>query len=458
MYPNNEQPLNIGMIPPQAIEMEEAVLGAILLDSEAATGVMGILKAEHFYKEANRIIFEAAATLSAKSCPVDTLTVSEQLRLTGKFDEIGGAIYLANITSLIVSTANSENHALVVKEKYILREYIRISSEIAGMVYGGTELSEVMDKAGAMLMAVTMDTDRKEAKQVGEIVDGVISHIEKIQNREICLTGVPSGFTDIDRGTGGWQPTDLIIIAARPSVGKTALALSMARNAATLGYPAGVFSLEMGVEAIGRRLISSETNMTNTQLLTGECLAASKLYEMTYKFVSMGLYIDDTPALTLTELKAKARKMIIRYGVKIFFIDYLQLMRGTKKEREQEVSELSRGLKAIAKELNVPIVALSQLNRKSEERANKKPMLSDLRDSGAIEQDADIVGLLSSPAKNGNRTVDTPHGEIDSTGILVVDIAKNRNGSTGDIVLRHNESMTIISDYGCGAINGGDVF
>jgi replicative DNA helicase len=447
----NMYPDSLGKIPPQAIDMEEAVLGAILLDSEAVINVMGILKAEHFYKEANRTIFEAIASLFNKRNPVDTLTVSEELRAKNKLDEVGGPIYLANITTVIVSAANSESHALIVKEKYILRQYLGFAAEISNMVYENTELSLVMDRASAFIMEIANEGNRSDYRQIGEIIDGVIVQIQKIQSREIVLAGVPSGFVELDRGTGGWKSGELEIVAARPSVGKTALALQMALNAATYGTNAGFFSMEMSAEEIGRRYLSGCSGMSNIQLMTGECMGVEALINMTAKFASMGLYIDDTPALSLTEIKAKARKMMIKHDVKIFFVDYLQLMRGQRKEREQEVSELSRGLKAIARDLKVPFVVLSQLNRKCEERADKKPLLSDLRDSGAIEQDADIVLLLSSPKRNGFQNVDIPDvGEVDSRGLLLVNIAKNRNGGTGDIYLKHNDSMTIIEDFESG--------
>jgi replicative DNA helicase len=269
----------------------------------------------------------------------------------------------------------------------------------------------------------------------------------KIQSKEIKLSGVPSGFTEIDRVTGGWKKGELIIIAARPSIGKSALAAQLALNAATFGENVAVFSLEMSSEEVARRYLSGATGMTNTQLLTGNCLSVEKLFEKTSKFVNLGIYIDDTGAMTLLEVKAKARRLILKYGIRLLIIDYLQLMRGTNtRNREQEVSELSRGLKSVAKELGIPVIVLSQLNRECEARANKKPILSDLRDSGAIEQDADIVLMLSRPAYYGNETININGKVIDTKGVMVVDIAKNRNGGTGDIFLKHNEALTVIAD------------
>ena len=432
------------LIPPSAKDMEEAVIASIMLEPQTIFEVADTITPEMFYDNLLADIYRFMVSASQSGAAFDYVSASRYLIETNRKDQI---IRLSEITAKIVSTTMVQRHAMVIKEKYLLRRYLGLSADIAQFVGDGKDLAEVSSMAGVAVMELTGNTERKEPRQIGKVIDDVINEIGKIQNREISLSGVPSGFTELDRATGGWKQGELIIIAARPSIGKTALAAQLAYNAADFNKPVGFFSLEMSSEEVARRYLSGATGMTNTQLLTGNCVSVEKLVEDTGQFTKMGIYVDDTGAMTLMEIKSKARRLIMRYGIELILIDYLQLMRGSNpKSREQEVSELSRGLKAIAKELRIPVIVLSQLNRQCEDRANKKPFLSDLRDSGAIEQDADIVLLLTRPAYY-NMPNFTIGGMVkDSAGALVVDIAKNRNGGTGEIVLKHNQSLTKITD------------
>lgn len=429
---------------PNAKEMEEAVIACIMIEPNTIYDVADILTPEMFYDPLFEDIFAFMLKAVKEQRSWDYVSVGRYLSESGKGSAI---IRLSEITNKIVSTAMIAHHATLIKEKYLLRRYLRLAGEINGAVSNGADLLEVSILADNTIMELSGSLQKKEPVVLSSVIDSVITDIGKIQSREIKLSGVPSGFTDIDRVTGGWKKGELIIIAARPSIGKSALAAQLAFNAATFGENVAVFSLEMSSEEVARRYLSGATGMTNTQLLTGNCLSIEKLFEKTSKFVNLGIYIDDTGAMTLLEVKAKARRLILKYGIRLLIIDYLQLMRGTNtRNREQEVSELSRGLKSVAKELGIPVIVLSQLNRECEARANKKPILSDLRDSGAIEQDADIVLMLSRPAYYGNETININGKVIDTKGVMVVDIAKNRNGGTGDILLKHNEALTIITD------------
>jgi len=429
---------------PNAKEMEEAVIACIMIEPNTIYDVADILTPEMFYDPLFEDIFAFMLKAVKEQRSWDYVSVGRYLSESGKGSAI---IRLSKITNKIVSTAMIAHHATLIKEKYLLRRYLRLAGEINGAVGSGADLLEVSILADNTIMELSGSLQKKEPVVLSSVIDTVIADIGKIQSKEIKLSGVPSGFTDIDRVTGGWKKGELIIIAARPSIGKSALAAQLAFNAATFGENVAIFSLEMSSEEVARRYLSGATGMTNTQLLTGNCLSIEKLFEKTSKFVNLGIYIDDTGAMTLLEVKAKARRLILKYGIRLLIIDYLQLMRGTNtRNREQEVSELSRGLKSVAKELGIPVIVLSQLNRECEARANKKPILSDLRDSGAIEQDADIVLMLSRPAYYGNETININGKVIDTKGVMVVDIAKNRNGGTGDILLRHNEALTIITD------------
>lgn len=429
---------------PNAKDMEEAVIASIMLEPSVIYDVADILTPEMFYDPLFEDIFGFMVESAKTQRSWDYVSIGRYLSEKG---QSGAILRLSEITNNIVSTAMVAKHSLIIKEKYILRRYLKLAGELVESVNNGNDIIEVSSLADKTIMELTGCLQRKEPLLLSTVIDKVIGEIGKIQNKEIKLSGIPSGFTDMDRMTGGWKNGELIIVAARPSIGKTALAAQLAYNAALFGEYVGMFSLEMSAEEIARRYLSGATGMTNTQLLTGNCLTVEKLIEKTGKFVDIGIFIDDTGGMTVMEVKAKARRLIMRYGIRLLIIDYLQLMKGVNyKSREQEVSELSRGLKSVAKELNIPIIVLSQLNRECEARADKKPILSDLRDSGAIEQDADIVLMLSRPAYYGKETISVGSGVKDTKGLMIVDIAKNRNGGTGDIFLKHNNALTVITD------------
>lgn len=435
--------------PPSAVDLEEVIMASIMLEPERLYDVLDILTPEMFYKDIHATIY--AFMVKTQSSGKDYGYISVGRFLTELKSEYN-AVWLSEITSKIVSTAMIEQHAMIVKEKYILREYLNLFYRGVNMITEGDDFSDISEYAGKEILRLSCTMEKKEPQQIGGIVDKVIDQVGKIQSKEIVLVGAPSGFTELDRITGGWKSKELIIVAARPSMGKTALALQFALNSAQLGYPVCFFSLEMGDMEIARRCLSSATGMTNTQLITGNCMSVDGMLSLTSSMVKAPLFVDDTSSLSLMEIRAKARKMVLKYGVKVFVVDYIGLMGGTKgrnQSREQEVSEFSRGLKSIAKDMDVSIIALSQLNRECESRIDKRPRLSDLRDSGAIEQDADVVLLLSRPAYYNINTISSPdYGDISSSGLMIVDIAKNRNGATGEIFLEHNKSITNICDYG----------
>ena len=433
-------------IHPQAIDMEEAVLGALLNESEASLEVT-FLRAECFYKEAHKRIFKVIQSLTLKSAPVDIFTVTEELRKINELENIGGPLYLSNLTSKVFTAAHIGYHARIVHQKYMQREIIRISTELQNRAFDDSnDVSELFEYAECELLKITGQIQNKEAVKLGKVIDLVLDKILKIQNREIELIGQPSGFTGMDRKTGGFKDGELVIIAGRPSMGKSALALQIAINAATRNRPVALFSLEMSDESLAQRTISGLSGKTNVQLMEGSC-DVQELYKQTAESLNLPVYIDDSGTLTIMELRAKTRKLILKYGIKMLIVDYLQLMEGAGQSREQEVSKVSRGLKAISKEFSIPVIALSQLSRKCEERADKRPMLSDLRESGAIEQDADVVGFVYRPAYYRIATCQIDSSEVSSEGVIEFIIAKNRNGATGSYFLQHNIALTEITEY-----------
>ncbi len=433
--------LEHGKVPPQAVDLEEAVLGAIMLEKDALTAVIDILKPEIFYKESHQIIYRAITRLFAKSEPIDILTVTNELKRTGELELVGGPYYITQLTNRIASTANVEYHSRIISQKFIQRELIRISSEIIKDAFEDTtDVFDLLDKAEQSLFSVSETNLRRNYDNMQSLISEAIKEIEAAKDSTDHLKGIPSGFTQLDRITLGWQKSELIIIASRPGMGKTALALSMARNAAVdFNKQVALFSLEMSSIQLVTRLISSETQLSANKLKRGT-LAEHEWHQLNAKISSLidaNLFIDDTPALTIFELRAKSRRLKAQHNIELIIIDYLQLMSGTgeaKGNREQEISNISRSLKSLAKELNVPIIALSQLSRAVETRGGtKKPILSDLRESGAIEQDADMVLFIYRPEyynieeyEDGNTT----------TGIAEINIAKNRNGPLADIRLR----------------------
>lgn len=438
-----------GKVPPQAKDLEEAVLGAIMLEKSAFDTVVEILKPECFYVEAHQRIFRSMQSLSNKSQPIDILTVAEELRFKEELEMIGGAYYVTKLTNTVVSSANIEAHSRIILQKFIQRELIRISGEIIGDAYeDSTDVFDLLDDAETKLFEITNNHLRKNFDTIDSVLVKTIQRIEDLRHKNEDVTGVPSGFPSLDRVTYGWQNTDLIILAARPAVGKTAFALNLARNAVmnpSKQTPVALFSLEMSAGQLVQRILAAESEIWLEKIARGklEEHEMKQLYARGIQRLAQApLFIDDTPALNIFELRAKCRRLKNKHNIGLIIIDYLQLMSGTgenrNSNREQEISNISRNLKALAKELSVPIIALSQLSRAVETRSagkdgNKMPQLSDLRESGAIEQDADMVMFLYRPEYYD--ITSNEHGESNK-GETHVRIAKHRNGSLENIKLK----------------------
>jgi replicative DNA helicase len=435
--------LEKGKIPPQAIDLEEVVLGAMMIDKKGVDEVIDILSPEAFYKEAHKHIFEAIFKLFESSEPVDLLTVSSQLKKDEKLDLVGGDFYLISLTQRVSSSAHIEFHARIILQKFIQRSLINISNEIIEEAYDETkDVFDLLDNAEAKLYEVTQGNVKKSTETAQSLVIQAKKKIEDISNKE-GLSGIPTGFDKLDKLTSGWQPSDLIIVAARPGMGKTALTLTMARNIAVdFNQAVAFFSLEMSSVQLITRLISSETGLSSEKLRTGK-LEKHEWEQLNVKVKTLEkapLFIDDTPSLSIFDLRAKARRLKSQYDIKVIMIDYLQLMTagGSQKggNREQEISTISRNLKALAKELNVPVIALSQLSRAVETRGgSKRPLLSDLRESGAIEQDADIVSFIYRPEYYKiDEWDDEERSPTEGQGEFIV--AKHRNGGLDNIRLK----------------------
>ncbi len=435
-----------GKVPPQAKDLEEAVLGAIMLEKNAFDVIVEILKPECFYVESHQRIFRAMQGLQQKNSPIDLLTVVEELKFREEIDLIGGAYYVTKLTNSVVSSANIETHARIVLQKFIQRELIRISGEIIGDAYeDSTDVFDLLDEAETKLFEITNNHLRKDYASIDTVLVKTIQRIEDLRTRQDEITGVPTGFSTIDHITYGWQPSDLIVLAARPSVGKTAFALNLARNAAlhpTKPTVVGFFSLEMSAGQLVQRILSAESEIWLEKIARGrlEEHEMKQLYKKGIeRLASAPIHIDDSAALNIFELRAKCRRLKNKHNVGLIIIDYLQLMSGTgenrNSNREQEISRISRDLKGLAKELNIPIIALSQLSREVEKRkeGNKMPQLSDLRESGAIEQDADMVMFLYRP-----EYYDITSNELGESnkGETHVRIAKHRNGQLDTIKLK----------------------
>lgn len=447
-----DQALDHGRKPPQAVDLEEAVLGAIMLEKDAIISVMDILIPESFYKDAHQKIYRAIIHLSQNLQPIDILTVTEELKKNDELEEVGGPYYITQLTSKVATAAHIEYHARIIAQKYIQRELIRVASEIQTRAYDDSvDVNDLIDYSEAQLFQVTETNIKKETSKISSLIKTAIEQIEEASKKEDGLSGVPSGFTKLDRVTSGWQRSDLVIIAARPSMGKTAFVLSMTRNMAVEHQrPIGIFSLEMSSLQLVNRLIVSETELSSDKIRNGN-LERWEWEQLEYKIkrlVDAPIYIDDTPAISVFELRSKCRRLKDQYNVEAIFIDYLQLMSGTgdhKGSREQEVSVISRSLKGIAKELDVPIIALSQLNRSVELRSgDKRPQLSDLRESGAIEQDADMVLFIHRPERYG--IIDDGEGNS-LIGVAEVILAKHRNGALADIQLRFRDELAKFEEF-----------
>ncbi len=437
--------LMFGKIPPQAKELEEAILGAIMLEKSAFDTVVEILKPECFYLDAHQEVYKAMQSLAIKSLPIDMLTVVEELKFREKLEIVGGPYAISKLTNSVVSSANIEAHARIVLQKFIQRELIRISGEIIGEAYeDSTDVFDMLDMAETKLFEITNNHLRKNFDDIETVLVKTINRIEDMRNRQDEMTGVPTGFPSLDKLTYGWQPTDLIILAARPSVGKTAFALNLARTAAlhpTKPTAVGFFSLEMSSSQLVQRILSAESEIWLEKIARGklEEHEMKQLYKKGIDRLSKApIFIDDSAALNIFELRAKCRRLKNKHNIGIIIIDYLQLMSGSadrNSNREQEISKISRDLKGLAKELQVPIIALSQLSREVEKRkeGNKIPQLSDLRESGAIEQDADMVMFLYRP---DYYDVTTNEMGESNKGETYVKIAKHRNGSLDTIKLK----------------------
>jgi len=431
---------NLGKVPPQAIEIEEAVLGALMLEQKALSTVIDILKPDIFYTEAHKLIFKAIFDLNKVGKPVDILTVTNELKRTGKLEEVGGAYYITKLTNRVVSGANIEFHTRILTQKYIQRELIRISSEIIKDSYEDkTDVFDLLDKAESRLFSISEKNFRRDYDDMESLIKTAIDEIKAAKESEGSFIGIGSGFTNLDAVTSGWQKSDLIVLAGRPGMGKTALALTLCRNAAVLfNKPVAFFSLEMSSIQLVTRLISSETEISSEKLRKGDLGNNDwdRLNEKISSLVEAPIFIDDTPALSIFELRAKCRRLKEQHGIEMVLIDYLQLMNTAgenKGNREQEISTISRSLKALAKELNIAIIVLSQLNRSVETRAgSKKPILSDLRESGAIEQDADLVIFIYRPEYY---KIDKDEDGNSLKDIAQIIIAKHRNGPLKDINL-----------------------
>src|SRR5690625_3943155 len=435
--------LERGKIPPQAVNLEEVVLGAMMIDKKGVDEAIDILHPDAFYSKKHQAIYEAILQLFEAGEPVDLLTVANRLRQSQKLEVAGGEFYLVQLTQKVSSSAHIEFHARIVLQKYIQRSLIKISSEIIHDSYDETiDVFDLLDTAESKLYDVSQGNLQSSVQTAQNLVIQAKRNIEEIANKE-GLSGIPSGFTKLDKLTSGWQPSDLIIIAARPGMGKTALTLSMARNITVdHNIPVAFFSLEMSSIQLITRLISSETQLSSEVLRTGN-LEKHEWEQLNVKVKNLEkapLFIDDTPSLSIFDLRAKARRLSSQYGIKLIIIDYLQLMTaGTGQKggnREQEISTISRNLKALAKELNIPVIALSQLSRAVETRGGtKRPLLSDLRESGAIEQDADIVSFIYRPEYYQiDEWDDGSHTSTAGQADLI--FAKHRTGGLEDIRLR----------------------
>ena len=441
---------DFGKVPPQANDMEEAVLGAVMLEKEAVITILDILKPESFYREAHQKIFKAISDLSSREYPVDLYTVTEELRAHNELESVGGPVYLTQLTAKVVSAANVDYHSRIVAQKYIQRELIRVSTEIQTRSFDDTyDVTELLDYSENALFQIAEGNIKREVSPINIVIKEAIREIEEAGKREDALVGTPSGFTKLDRLTSGWQKSELIIIAARPSMGKTAFALSMARNMAVdHGKKVAIFSCEMSSIQLVNRLIIAETDIAGDKIKNGRLTEEEwkQLDTRIKKLVQAPIFIDDTPAISIFELRAKCRRLMAQHKLDIVIVDYLQLMSGPENagSREQEVSNISRSLKSIAKELNVPILALSQLNRSVEMRGGtKRPLLSDLRESGAIEQDADMVVFIHRQDKFGIQTFEDGSS---TKGIAEIILAKNRNGPVDDVKLRFREEKAQFVD------------
>lgn len=426
--------MDLGKIPPHDLEAEQAVLGSMLTDKDAVISAIEKLKVDSFYRDDNKIIYESILNLYNKAEPIDIITVKDELASLGKFEQVGGLEYLAGLPDKVPTTANVEKYIKIVEEKAVLRNLIKTANEIIELGYDPTEeVDHIMDSAEKKIFDIMQDKSQKGYTPIKDVLVDSFTQLEELYNRKQHITGVPTGFTELDYKTAGLHPSDLVLIAARPAMGKSAFALNIAANAALkANVPVVVFSLEMSKEQMVNRILCSEAMVDSNKVRTGKLDEEDweKLAGSIGPLSEAEIYIDDTPGISVMEIRAKCRKLKLEKNIGLVVIDYLQLVQGTNKRggsREQEISEISRSLKMLAKEIGVPVIALSQLSRAVEQRPDHRPMLSDLRESGAIEQDADIVMFLYRD--------DYYNQESEKKDIAEVIIAKHRGGSTGTVEL-----------------------
>lgn len=444
--------MELGKLPPQNIELEEAVLGAVLLENDALESVIPILRKESFYKEINGIIFDSIQNLHRRNEPVDILTVTQELKRMGKLDMVGGSYYVSSLTNRIASSANIEFHARIVEQKFMQRELIRIGTDTIKEAYrDDADAFELIYQTDKSLSELINNISGTNVDSIGKIKDVVLDECELVYNTGHS-TGVPCHIKALNNQTNGWQKGDLIVLASRPGMGKTAFAISCGMEAAQSGNPCAYFSIEVNKYQITSRVISQESGM-NTQKIIMKKFGdgdVDYLRKSTKELDNLGFYIDDTPGISLSQLRSKARKLKKTKGIELIIIDYLQLMDGDGKQkgnREQEISTISRGLKKLAKELDIAIIALSQLSRDVEKRSDRKPQLSDLRESGAIEQDADMVLFLLRPEYYGFPDYDMGDYIEPSHRLCMILIAKFRHGQPGQIKSKWISELSMITNY-----------
>jgi replicative DNA helicase len=420
-------------IPPQDLIAEQSVIGSMLLEKNAVSRIVSLLHADSFYRDAHRYIFEAILELFDRGEPIDLVTVTDSLRKAGKLEQVGGSVYVADLLNSVPTAANVEHYAKIVEEKSVLRRLIEAGTKIVGEAFNEPEdVDQVLDQAEKSIFDIALNRASQGFHKIDSVIKNVLDKIDSLYDKKEAITGCPTGYPDLDKMTAGFQNADLIIIAARPSVGKTAFALNIAQNAAIkYKIPVAIFSLEMSKEQLAQRMLCSEAEVNAQQLKTASLSDTGwkKLTRALGRLSEAPIFIDDTPSMTSTEIRAKARRLKIERGLGMIVIDYMQLMRGRAKieNRVQEISEIARSLKTLARELDVPVVALSQLSRAVEQRNDRIPRLSDLRESGEIEQTADVVAFI--------HREDYYNPQSDRGNIAEIIIAKQRNGPVGNIEL-----------------------
>ena len=426
--------MELGKVPPHDIEAEQAVIGSMLTDKDAVIDAIEVLKADDFYRQDNKIIYEAILNLYNRGEPIDIITVKAELVSIGKFEAVGGLEYIALLPDKVPTTANVDRYIKIVEEKAILRNLIKVSNELISLGYAETEeIDTIMDQAEKKIFEISQGKNQKGYTAIKDILVESFAEIEKLYNQKEPITGIPTGFADLDYKTAGLHNSDLVLVAARPAMGKSAFALNIATNAAVQAkVPVVIFNLEMSKSQLVNRILCSEAMVDSNKVRTGKIEEDDwvKLATALGPLSEAPIYIDDTPGISITEIRAKCRKLKLEKNIGLIVIDYLQLIQGSGKKgasREQEISEISRGLKILAKELDIPIIALSQLSRAAEQRQDHRPMLSDLRESGAIEQDADIVMFIYRD--------DYYNPDSEKKGIAEIILAKHRGGSIGTVEL-----------------------